>query len=143
MSIDFSVENDDLIIKEIHNDQIIWRGKPLNFSVRSLLEYPHKDICFILFSRKDGPKLYPGGPMKAFNNLACVDSHGKPLWIADLPSSGVDYYTRVIWSNNLRADMFKVDLDLKENTLVVFSYSGFLVNIDPENGKIISKLLIK
>lgn len=143
MSINFSVENNDLIIKEIRDDRIIWRGKPLDCSVESILEYPQKDICFVLFSRKDGPKLYPGGPMKAFNNLTCIDSHGMPLWVADLPDSGVDFYTKVIWSNDLQTDIFKVDLDLKENTLVAFSYSGFLVNIYPENGKIISKLLIK
>jgi len=143
MNISFSIENGDLIIKDFYNNRIIWQGRPLSYSVEDILEHPQTDTCFILFSKKDGPRLYPSGPMKAFNNLACVDSHGKPLWIADLPSSGVDFYTRVIWSNNLQTNMFKVDLNLKENTLVAFSYSGFLVNIYPENGKIIDKLLIK
>lgn len=143
MSIGFSIKNGNLVIKELRDDRVTWAGKPLNCSVENFLEYPQKGVCFVLLSRKDGPRLYPEGPMKAFNNLVCVNSRGEPIWTADLPGSGVDFYTKVIWSKDLRVDIFKVDLDLKENSLVAFSYSGFLVNIDPDNGKIISRLLIK
>jgi hypothetical protein len=143
MNYKFSLEEGELIINEISRKKIVWKGKPLNCSVDSIVTNYKKDKCFAILSRSDGPRLYPGGPMKAFRNLICIDINGDVLWVADLPSSGTDYYVRVMWARDLQTDLFKIQLDIEADMLVAFSVSGFLTSVNPETGKLIQKLLIK
>jgi outer membrane protein assembly factor BamB len=143
MKMNFSIENGELIVKEPPLDIIKWRGKLMDCSVESIVAHPQKEICFVLLSNKDGPKLYPGGPRKGFRNLICTDISGRILWITDLPTGGVDFYTKIIWSDDFSTGTMKIKLDIKENTLIALSYSGYLVNINPETGSIVWQVLIK
>jgi len=139
----FSVVNGELIVKEPSLDIIKWRGKVMDCLVESIVAHPQKEICFVLLSSKDGPKLYSGGPRKGFHNLVCVDISGHILWIADLPTGGVDFYARIVWSDDFPTDIMKIKLEIIDNTLIAFSYSGYLININPETGRILWQVLIK
>ena len=139
----FSLENGDLIIKDVSSQNIIWGGKPLNCSVENMIIDEINERCFVLLSKGDGPRLYPGGPLKAFRNLICMNTSGEIIWRADLPGSGIDYYTSIIWAKDLQTNIFDIKLEFEPNSLIALSFSGFLVNINPENGKFISQLLIK
>lgn len=143
MSFDFSVANGELVVKKLPDEQVVWRGRLFGCSVDNYLALPGGEKCVVLLSIKNGPKLYNGGPLKAFNNLVCVDSLGTILWIAELPITGVDYFTMVDWMRNISTDIFVAKLTLQADALVAFSYSGYLVSINPLNGQIIDKLLIK
>lgn len=121
----------------------IWRILPMNYKTVKCLYKKSDQFCVVLLGSQDGPRLYEGGPHKAFNNLLSINNAGDVLWIADLPTSGIDSYEEIYWSEDFPLKPFWVQINLKENSLVALSLSGYLVNIEPKTGKKISVILMK
>jgi hypothetical protein len=130
------------IINNITND-IKWRGKPLGIPIEKILAVEQNESCITLLSSDFGPSLYPGGPLKSFKNVLCLNSIGKILWVAELPSSTNDFYVNILWSKDVNTQRFHTKPDLIENSFVAISASGFLVDFDPFSGKILSTFFIK
>lgn len=143
MSINYTLDNGELVISGSSPEFRGWRGKPLGYPIENILVDSSKSNCIVLLSREHGPKLYSGGPPKAFRNLICINNQGELLWIADLPRSGRDMFTKIVWAKDFPIQVFITKPDIREGSIVAFSMSGFLVDIDPETGRTFSTLLIK
>jgi hypothetical protein len=65
------------------------------------------------------------------------------LLFAETPLTSEDFYTSVFWSKDFDTSCFNIELNLQINTLVALSISGYLVEINPDNGKFIQDILIK
>lgn len=131
------------MIRDLEQDQILFLGNPLNHSIEKLIQHPKENFAILVFPYKEGPHLYPDGPLKAFNNLISINEKGKVLWIAELPTNGFDFYDSIFWSPDFPKNIFTIKLNFQEESLIALSYSGFLVEIDPKTGKSIQEILVK
>lgn len=139
----YSLQKGNLHIIDTENGEIIYHDKVMGYSAKKLLVHIKGDYCVVLFPPEEGPTIYDGGGKKAFNNLVCVDSVGKVIWIAELPASGLDYYVNVLWSNEISPDFFSAPFELEKCEIVGISYCGVLVVLNDNTGKIQKSLLIK
>jgi hypothetical protein len=119
--VNYRVVQDDLVIEDAEG-KIHWQGKPEERPVEWAAAVPGSD---------DGLALYhyyrPDHPYGGFENLVRVRTDGSILWHAQLPA-GDDKYVRS-W--------------LRDNKLLAYSYGGFDVEINLENGRIIAKRFSK
>ncbi|HSQ65776.1 MAG TPA: hypothetical protein VLM85_21290 [Polyangiaceae bacterium] len=102
--------------------RLVWRGKPLQHRVKSVIPLAGEDICIVL--------LDPDVQLRShFENVVCVDPHGGVVWRASLPTSGND-------------DCY-LALAYEGGALVANSWSGFRVRIDPRGGRILDAVFTK
>jgi hypothetical protein len=140
---EFLIDRSFLRIQTVPDQKTIWYGRPLGFAVEELLLCPDNDMCIARLSDYDAPRIYEDGPTRDFQNIVCINQKGENLWVAELPTSGSDSYASLFLSSEFTTEDFKVDLKLKDNSLIAFSFSGFLVEIDSKSGAIIQTILVK
>ena len=140
---EYSINDGKLEITNSQNNEIVFSDKPLGYSVIQIVPDPEGTLCAVLLSYKEGPKLYPGGPMKAFDNLICVNNQGTMIWRSKVPGSGVDFFTNIRLSNEICSEALASMIELNENKIVANCSSGFVVQIDWETGMIEKKSFFK
>lgn len=117
----YRVVKDDLVIED-GEGKIHWRGKP---------EQRPVEWATPIRSSDDGLALYHyyrlDHPYGAFQNLVRVRPDGSIVWRAELPE-GDDKY---------------VSANLREGRLFSYSYGGYEVEINVDNGRIITKQFSK
>jgi hypothetical protein len=112
-----------LFIKDQTTGKVLWQGLPFGCAVEKIMPLLDHPDCIVLleqneFSRSDYHHL---------GNLVKVSSNGKIIWAAQLPET-IDVYVNFGWD---------------ENMIFANSWSGFQVQIDPENGKILKRVFTK
>ena len=121
MDYKFELESGTIIVTDLSDNNLIWKGKPNNHVVKQIIQTPEIKTCIAL--------LDPDQKNDRFHNLVKVDINGFILWEAELPDfSGVDCY---------------VDVKFQDDFLVAHSWAGFKVIIDIESGQIVSKKFTK
>jgi hypothetical protein len=119
--LNFRVAGDELVIEDAEG-KVHWHGKP---------EQRPVEWATAIRSSDDGLALYhyyrPDHPYGAFQNLVRVRPDGSIVWRAELPESDDKY----------------VNADLREGRLFSYSYGGYHVEINVDNGRIISKQFSK
>jgi hypothetical protein len=117
----FRVAGDDLVIEDAEG-KVRWQGKP---------EQRPVEWAIAIRSSDDGLALYhyyrPDHPYGPFENLVRVRPDGSIVWRAELPTSDDKY----VYAN------------LREGRLFSYSYRGYDVEINVDNGRIISKRFSK
>lgn len=117
----FHVAGDDLVIEDA-GGKVRWRGKPEQRPVKWAIAIRSSD---------DGLALYhyyrPDHPYGPFQNMVRVRPDGSIKWRAELPESDDKY----------------VSAKLLEGRLTAYSYNGYYVEINVDNGRIISKQFSK
>lgn len=121
MTLTAFIEVEELWIVHATTGRVVWRGQPLGYSVQMVLPTPSSDAFLVLLR-------YDRGPTTAFRNLLRLQPDGAVVWQAELPDRGYDAYTDVEWRNHV---------------LTAFSWSGFLVVLDPDSGRILSTRFTK
>jgi outer membrane protein assembly factor BamB len=120
---DYSIEESDLVVREANTGQLVWKGQPDNYPVETVLPIPDAEDCIVLLKYNSGPA---DGD---FHNLLRCRPDGEVVWRANLPNPGTsDFYVTISW---------------KDGVLVGYSWSGYLADIDPATGKIVSMLFTK
>jgi hypothetical protein len=104
------------------NGAPLWRGRPEERDIRWTAAVPYSNAAIVLYEyyRSDHP--YGG-----FENLIRINPDGSIVWRAELPE-GDDKY---------------VHASMADGRLLAHSYDGYEVEIDLEDGKIISKVFSK
>jgi hypothetical protein len=113
----FTVANKEVVVSDLSTGRVIWSGCPLDRDVVDLVQLDLGPRAVVLLEML-------GSPPDDRANLVAIDSLGRLLWKAELPTrSSTDGFTSV---------------DLTENGVSAFSWSGHRVVIDPETGRTIS-----
>ncbi len=117
----YSINEKKLQIKDNCSQEIIWEGKPDGYSVLVILPIPESDDCIVLLDFYNN--------ISRLKNVVRCRPDGTIAWRCQLPnSSGFDAYTSMIWANQ---------------KLEVYSWSGFAVSLNIDNGNIMSSMFVK
>ncbi len=109
-----------IIVQRKDDGTVYWTGTFDGAPIKAALVLSAGSRCVILLD-PDSSKA------NIFENLLCIDQEGRVLWRARLP--GVpDAFTEAA---------------LTDEGVSAYSFSGFTVLIDPENGHEIRKLFVK
>jgi|HubBroStandDraft_1064217.scaffolds.fasta_scaffold1214561_1 outer membrane protein assembly factor BamB len=101
-------------------DAVRWAGKPKGMRPTSLLPIQGSNDCIVLCD--------PGAQPRGFKNLFRVTPNGDVAWEADLPSSGEDFYLSVRYTNDV---------------VLANTWSGFLVQLDLNTGRVARRTFVK
>jgi hypothetical protein len=121
MKTHYYLANDELVIEDIEDNSVKWKGKIGGLPIHTLLSIPDIEDCIVLLNYWENGN--------RFQNLLRINSTGSVVWRAMLPSDvGVDSYVRTKWQSG---------------DLLAWSWSGFMVTIDISTGNIITQKFTK
>lgn len=117
----YYLANDELVIEDMKDNTVKWKGKVDGFPIHTVLLIPDFEDCIVLLN-------YWGNGSR-FQNLLRINSVGSIVWRAILPSDvGADAYVTAKWQSE---------------ELLAWSWSGFMATIDISTGKIITQKFTK
>ena len=112
----------ELVILESHPCTEIWRGMPEGVPVSKAISAPNTNDIIVLLE-------YSHNPKHSFNNLIRIGPDGSIIWYAELPKTAAN-------------DAY-VEMELRENSLLAWSWSGYKAVIDLNSGNIVQKAFTK
>lgn len=142
MKSEFVIVNGNLKIRDSVSNKILWEGKPKGIRVNKILPDPTLKKCFVLLSSEDWRDRKKVTEV-SFRNILCIGQNGNIIWVSELPVSSEDDYGLLLWSKDYQTIISKSNVVFREGTIIGVSFSGYLVELDPENGRILQKLIIK
>jgi outer membrane protein assembly factor BamB len=142
MKSEFAIVNGNLQIRDSVSNKILWEGKPKGIRVNKILPDPTLNKCFVLLSSEDWRDRKKVTEV-SFRNILCIGQNGNIIWVSELPVSSEDDYGLLLWSKDYQTIISKSNVVFREGTIIGVSFSGYLVELDPENGRILQKLIIK
>ncbi len=111
----FTRSDEDLLIVDQRSGEVSYTGRPQGHPVEQVMPLPASDDCIVLLAHERGPKV--------FRNVLRLGPTGEEVWVADIPEpTGPDAYVEINWD--------------QEAALTASSWSGYLVSLDPESGRI-------
>jgi outer membrane protein assembly factor BamB len=117
----YSVNEKKLQIKDTHTQELTWEGEPDGFSVLAILPIPETDDCIVLLN-------FYNNTSRMKNVVRCKPD-GAIAWRCKLPSSnGFDAYTSIVWT---------------DRGLEAYSWSGFVVVLNINDGSVMSSMFVK
>jgi outer membrane protein assembly factor BamB len=117
----YSLNEKRLQIKDGHSQEVIWGGKPDGYPVLTVFPIPESDDCIVLLDFNNNTS--------RLKNVVRCKPDGTIAWRCQLPnSSGFDAYTSVAWTNQV---------------IEAYSWSGFVVSLNIDNGNIMSSMFVK
>lgn len=126
---EFSVENKHLLVKKRREKTIIWKGKPKNLDVISILPINNSNDCIVLLD------VFQADCHKVKNLLRC-NQKGKIIWE----------------TGNLNTELFGIkrtnheiytSIEIKGDLLFCVSISGFEDQLDIKTGYVVNSVFVK
>jgi hypothetical protein len=118
----FKLIENELIISDKLN-KMIWHGKPYGCPISIIIPMPKLSGCIVLLEYYE----FSLSEYHGLGNLIFLNDDGKVTWHAELPES-IDSYVYI------KFDGVK---------LFANSWSGYLVQLNPINGKLLNKTFTK
>lgn len=116
----FTRDGNELVVSDASSGAVLWHGQPIGAPVEDVHQLG-PDAALVLCD-------YMAGPPGPFQNLICVDSLGRVVWRAELPtSSNTEAYVNIDTTMRISAN----------------SWSGHCVTLDRSSGKIIDDVFAK
>lgn len=112
----------ELVILESHTGKELWKGMPEGVPVSKAIPLPNTDDVIVLLE-------FSHHPRRSFSNLIRMRPDGSITWHAELPKAAAN-------------DAY-VDIELRDGSLVAWSWSGYKAIIAPDSGSIIQKTVTK
>ena len=112
----------ELVILETHTGKEIWKGMPEGVPVSKAIPLPNTDNMIVLLE-------FSHYPRRSFSNLIRMRPDGSIIWHAELPQAAAN-------------DAY-VDIELREGSLLAWSWSGYRTVISPDSGIIVQKTITK
>ena len=121
--VNFELVEKELIISDKSTSGVIWHGKPYGCSIDKIIPLPNLLSCVVLLEYYE----FYISEYRGLGNLLLLAEDGRIKWHAEFPQSSDSY----------------VDIVLSGEKLLANSWSGYLVQIDPKNGKLLNKTFTK
>jgi hypothetical protein len=116
----FELAGVEVVIRD-EGGVVIWRGEPDGHPVKALSPLEDREGAIVLLDYMSGPK--------NFSNLLLLRSNGTVAWHAAPPdTTGNDAFVEFRWD---RGDLY------------AYSWSGYLVQIDPASGSLKDRKFVK
>jgi hypothetical protein len=132
-TIDTSINKNGVAFFATEMGELLWEGKPLNISVKSLYQIPSSMDFIILLNWNEAIE-------RKQRNLLRFSCFGKVIWIVEKPKSDFRFIkTSIIDAIDIYTGISRIEKGL------VFAYSclGYSDHIDIESGRIISTEFVK
>ena len=118
----YEAQKGELIVRDRVTDRKVWHGSPEGYPVKEAVALEGTDDCIVLYP-------YMSSQQRVFGNLVRCRCDGSVVWRAELPeTSTLDAYVAVQLGNE----------GLTANT-----WSGWLVTLDSNTGRILSTRFTK
>ena len=113
-SYEYQIGDGDIVVLNRDKGNVHWRGRPKGYPAESVVPVPGDLDAVILVPRGEKEQ-------GSFRNLLRIDANGSIVWEAELPDLGADAYAKVA---------------VRDRRLVGWSWSGYMVGINWDTGKI-------
>lgn len=114
----YEIRDGLLEIRDATEGHMIWRGSVDGGDVVKVVALPESEDCVVIIT---------GGNGDSARNLIKVRKDGSIAWRAEAPPEFGNY----------------VDIDLQNGDLMAWSWSCYLLKLDPEKGTILDKSFTK
>ena len=121
MGVLYSTHEGELVATDTETGEVRWHGRPEGHPVSSIAPIPDSEDCLVLLDRDVQPR------PQHFENALRVGPDGTTRWRGELPQAP-DVYVEIDWA---------------AEGPVAWSWSGFMVRLDPETGRIRSSVFTK
>jgi hypothetical protein len=121
MAATFRVEDAKLVVSDEERHEVLFCGRPSAEPVLRLIGQ-WSDFCVVLLAPDYGPMSRP------FENLVSCGADGEIRWRAALPDLGSDCY---------------IDARVVDGKIEAHSWSCWLIQFDPFDGRLLSKVFTK
>jgi hypothetical protein len=121
--VNFELIEKELVIIETSTNKVIWHGKPFDCPIRKIILMPGLPGCLVLLEYYE----FRQSEYRGLGNLILLAEDGRIKWHAECPKTSDSY----------------VDIDLSGDKLFASSWLGYLVEVNPENGKLLNKTFTK
>jgi hypothetical protein len=121
--IKYRLADHNLIIEDSVRGEVVWEGRPLDCPVEEIIPLSGEHDCLVLLSYYE----FSQSDHRHLGNLLRLHPDGTIAWTAEVPHTG-DVYVQF----SLTGDFIKAN-----------TWSGFLVLIDINNGKILKMEFVK